>query len=87
MTADATKANSFIVDDEIQIRRLLRLTLKTAGYNVREAESGAICLNQIAVQPPEVVVLDLRLTDMSRLDVLRRFAGVEPAASPHPFGA
>ncbi len=72
MTADATKPDVLIVDDEIQIRRLLRLTLETAGYRVREAETGALGLNEIAVQPPEVVVLDLSLPDMSGLEVLRR---------------
>lgn len=72
MTTDATKPAVLIVDDEIQIRRLLRLTLETAGYRVREAETGALGLNEIAVQPPEVVVLDLSLPDMSGLDVLRR---------------
>jgi hypothetical protein len=45
------KPDILVIDDEIQIRRLLRLTLETAGYRVREAETGALGLNEAAVQP------------------------------------
>jgi len=58
--------------DEVQIRRLLRLTLEAAGYRVREAENGALGLNEAAVARPDAVILDLSLPDLSGLDVLRR---------------
>jgi two-component system KDP operon response regulator KdpE len=61
-----------VIDDEVQIRRLLRLTLEAAGYRVREAETGALGLNEVAVQRPDAIVLDLSLPDLSGLDVLRR---------------
>ncbi len=61
-----------IIDDEIQIRRLLRLTLEAGGYRVREAESGALGLNDAAVQRPDAVILDLSLPDLPGLEVLRR---------------
>ena len=72
MTAPATKLNILIVDDEVQIRRLLRLTLETAGYHVREAENGSLGLNEAAVQRPDAVILDLSLPDLSGIEVLRR---------------
>lgn len=71
MTA-APKPDLLVIDDEVQIRRLLRLTLEPAGYRVREAENGALGLNEAAVQRPDAVILDLSLPDLSGLDVLRR---------------
>ena len=72
MTASTHKPDLLVIDDEVQIRRLLRLTLESAGYRVREAETGALGLNEAAVQRPDAVILDLSLPDLSGLDVLRR---------------
>lgn len=73
MTAVAAAASDILViDDEIQIRRLLRLTLEAAGHQVREAATGALGLNDAAVQRPDAVILDLSLPDLSGLEVLRR---------------
>jgi two-component system KDP operon response regulator KdpE len=72
MTVAHHQPEVLIVDDEIQIRRLLRLTLETAGYRVREAADGALGLNEAAVQRPDVIVLDLSLPGLDGLDVLRR---------------
>jgi len=70
--AAAPPADILVIDDEVQIRRLLRLTLESTGYTVREAENGALGLNEAAVRRPDVVILDLSLPDLSGLDVLRR---------------
>jgi two-component system KDP operon response regulator KdpE len=72
MTAPAPKLNILIIDDEVQIRRLLKLTLESAGYAVREAENGSLGLNEAAVQRPDAVILDLSLPDLSGIEVLRR---------------
>jgi two-component system KDP operon response regulator KdpE len=72
MTARAAQPDILIVDDEVQIRRLLRLTLEAAGYRVREAATGSLGLNEAAVTRPDAVILDLSLPDQSGLDVLRR---------------
>ncbi len=72
MTEATTLLEILIVDDEAQIRRLLRLTLETAGYRVREAESGQLGLNEAALQRPDAVILDLSLPDLGGIDVLRR---------------
>lgn len=61
-----------VIDDEVQIRRLLRLTLESAGYRVREAESGRLGLHEAAVRRPDAIVLDLSLPDLGGLEVLRR---------------
>ena len=72
MTAGGANPEILLIDDEVQIRRLLRLTLEAAGYRVREAENGALGLNEAAVARPDAVILDLSLPDLSGLDVLRR---------------
>ena len=61
-----------VVDDEIQIRRLLRVSLDANGYRVHEAVTGQDGLVQATMLKPDVIVLDLGLPDMDGLDVLRR---------------
>ena len=47
-----------VIDDEIQIRRLLRLTLEGAGYKVFDAATGQDGLTEAAQRRPEAVILD-----------------------------
>lgn len=72
MSTRPTKQQILVVDDEIQIRRLLRFTLEDAGYSVREAETGHQGLVEAAHQQPDALVLDLGLPDMSGFEVLER---------------
>ncbi len=62
---------ALIIDDEIQIRRLLKLALESRNYVVREAETGRLGLQEAAFHRPDVVLLDLGLPDMDGLDVLK----------------
>jgi len=62
---------ALIIDDEIQIRRLLKLALESRGYTVKEAENGRLGLQEAAFHRPDVVLLDLGLPDMDGLDVLK----------------
>jgi two-component system KDP operon response regulator KdpE len=61
-----------IIDDETQIRRLLRLLLESRNFRVLEAASGAEGLSQAAFGQPHAVLLDLGLPDMEGLEVLHR---------------
>jgi two-component system KDP operon response regulator KdpE len=61
-----------VVDDEIQICRLLRVCLEANGYRVREAATGQEGLTAAAQWRPDVVVLDLGLPDMDGVAVLKR---------------
>jgi two-component system KDP operon response regulator KdpE len=61
-----------VIDDEVQLRRLLRVTLEANGYKVFEAPDGQQGLAEVAARHPDVVVLDLRLPDMDGVDVLKR---------------
>jgi len=66
---------ALVIDDEIQIRRLLKLALESRGYAVWEAENGRLGLQQVAVHRPDVVLLDLGLPDMDGLEALRELRG------------
>jgi two-component system, OmpR family, KDP operon response regulator KdpE len=66
------KPIALIIDDEIQIRRLLRVALEAENYQVREAETGEQGLIEIANFKPAVVLLDLGLPGMDGLQVLKR---------------
>jgi two-component system KDP operon response regulator KdpE len=61
-----------VIDDEVQLRRLLRLTLETGGYRVHEAENGRLGLGEAVATRPDGIVLDLGLPDMDGADVMRR---------------
>ncbi len=67
-----SQVHILVVDDEIQIRRLLQITLESAGYKVSLAESGEEGLRQAATIRPELIILDLGLGDMDGLDLLKR---------------
>jgi two-component system KDP operon response regulator KdpE len=60
-----------VVDDEQQILRALRTSLRAAGYEVDTAETAEGALASAAMRPPEAVILDLVLPDGSGTDVAR----------------
>jgi DNA-binding response OmpR family regulator len=60
----------FIEDDD-HIRLALRLALEDEGYSVREAPTGRAGLEAFQAREPELVLLDLRLPDLSGFEVCR----------------
>ncbi len=62
-----------VVDDEPQIRRLLRASLEMSGYDVMEAATGQEAIEQSLRGQPDVMLLDLGLPDMDGNTVLKRF--------------
>lgn len=61
-----------IIDDEVQIRRLLEITLSANGYKISEASTGKEGLTKAAINHPVLVILDLGLPDTDGLEVLRK---------------
>src|SRR5580658_1076189 len=61
-----------VIDDEVQLRRLLRVTLEANGYKVYEASNGQQGLEEVAARHPDLVVLDLGLPDMDGVEVVTR---------------
>ena len=66
------KPTVLVVDDELQMRRLLRVCLEGNGYKVLEAVSGQEALTEVAQRKPEIIVLDLGLPDLDGVTVLKR---------------
>ncbi len=66
------KPVALVIDDEVQIRRLLRVVLESADYQVYESETAAQGLTDAATRRPDVVLLDLGLPDSDGVNVLRR---------------
>ena len=72
MKTDARQPIAVVIDDEVQIRRLLKVTLEANGYKVFEAANGEMGLAEAAQRRPDIVVLDLGLPDMDGVTVLKR---------------
>ncbi len=77
----ASPIRILVVDDEPPIRRLLRVGLGTQGYTVVEAPDGRSALESAKAEPPDLVLLDLGLPDISGHDLLKRWRE-EAAAFP-----
>jgi DNA-binding response OmpR family regulator len=61
-----------VVDDEPEIRRVLRGYLEAEGFRVVEAATGADAVDQVRRQEPAAVLLDVMLPDLDGLEALRR---------------
>jgi two-component system KDP operon response regulator KdpE len=61
-----------IIDDEVQIRRLLEITLSANGYRIAEAATGKEGLSLAATGQPVLIILDLGLPDTDGLDILKK---------------
>ncbi|MGO8756375.1 MAG: two-component system response regulator KdpE [Gallionellaceae bacterium] len=64
-------ATIIVIEDEAQIRRFLRTTLASEGYKVIEAETGRQGLTEATTRKPDLIVLDLGLSDMDGIEVVR----------------
>jgi len=61
-----------LIEDEPQMRRFLRITLRSQGYRLVESETGSDGLAQAATRNPDIVLLDLGLPDLDGIDVTKR---------------
>jgi len=64
------KEEILIIDDEPQIRKLLEINLEGQGYKVKQAATAALGLQLAANHPPDLILLDIGLPDMSGQDLL-----------------
>lgn len=65
-------ARILIIDDESQIRKLLKVALTGHGYEVREAACGLEGLNEAAMYRPDIIILDMGLPDLEGIEVVRQ---------------
>ncbi len=61
-----------IIDDEVQIRRLLEITLSSEGYKITEAATGKEGLVAAATHNPSLIILDLGLPDVDGSELLKK---------------
>jgi two-component system, OmpR family, KDP operon response regulator KdpE len=61
-----------VVDDEPQIRRVLRATLSSSGYEVIEAKSGQEAIEMVVTERPELILLDVNMPGMSGLEACNK---------------
>ena len=66
------KGNILAVDDTPASLKLLTELLKAEGYNVRSAINGELALKSTLSNPPELVLLDIRMPDMDGFEVCRQ---------------
>jgi len=65
-------ARVLLVEDEADIRELIRYSLAQAGLEVEEASDGAEALEKLRAFAPDLIVLDLMLPGMPGLEICRR---------------
>jgi len=61
-----------VVEDTDEIRELVTTVLRRAGFDVREASSGAACMEEVRRDPPDLIVLDLGLPDADGTEICRQ---------------
>lgn len=66
------KDSILIIDDEIQIRRLLEITLSANEFKIIEASTGKEGITLAASQQPGLIILDLGLPDIDGLEVIKK---------------
>ena len=61
-----------VIDDEVQIRRLLEITLSSSGFKISEAGNGKDGLIAAATHHPALIILDLGLPDIDGIEILKK---------------
>src|SRR5690348_5590488 len=72
-------ANLLIVDDELGMRQFLTHLFQREGHFVRVAENGRVALEQLEQLPPDLIISDIRMPDMSGVELLRAARELLPA--------
>lgn len=75
-----TSARILVVDDEPQIRRVMRTTLASQGYIVTDARSGEEALDRLREDKPDLILLDMNLPGIGGLETCRAIRGGSDAA-------
>lgn len=73
--AKTTGKKILIVDDEADIRKMLRRVLEELGYRVVEADRGKLALQMVKLEAPDMLILDAMLPEIHGFDIARRIRG------------
>jgi len=77
----ASKRTIMVIDDDSDIVEVVRLRLKSKGFNVRCAYSGQQVFADLGEQKPDLIILDIMMPNMDGLEVLTRLKGDLSTAS------
>jgi len=66
------RAKVLVVDDDEDIRGLVRALLERAGYDVDDAEDGRVALRRLYERPPALVILDVNMPGLDGFQTLER---------------
>ncbi len=64
--------NILVVEDNDRSRRLLRILLRSKGYNVMEAATGDEAMNCLKEQKPDLILMDIQLPKLDGLGLTRK---------------
>ena len=64
-------AKILVIDDEFEVRKMLRKMLEKAGYEVTEARNGAVGINEYRKDPADVVITDIIMPDKEGMETIR----------------
>src|SRR5881628_2719933 len=73
-----------VVEDNPITRKMIRITVESAGYGVLDAPDGQTALDLVAIQAPDLIVQDLLLPDMDGFELVRQLRAL-PAARGVPI--
>jgi two-component system KDP operon response regulator KdpE len=71
-TQQKSGALILVIEDDSQIRRFLRATLSSNGYQVLEVTTGQEGIKQLAIHHPDLIILDLGLPDIDGVDLTKQ---------------
>src|SRR5712692_3223899 len=74
------QSSVLVVDDELSLRKVLRLSLAASGFAVEEARNGEEALGTVRGHPFDLVLLDINLPGISGIDACRKIRGMSPHA-------
>ncbi len=76
---------ALIIEDNENNLELIRFILEQAGYETRFAKTGLEGVQQALSIPPDFIILDIQLPDISGLEVLKRIRVHPPWVKPYPL--
>lgn len=74
----ADKPNILVVDDEVEVLKILKKILTDRGYNVMTAQNGSEALKVVRKNNIKLALLDIKLPKMDGIELLGRFKKINP---------
>ena len=74
------QSSVLVVDDELSLRKALRISLAASGFSVEEARNGEEALGTVRGHPFDLVLLDINMPGISGIDACRKIRGMSPHA-------